>query len=81
MELIKQIAADLLHHERGAVFLTAFGMRQAIWDYFPNKMKDWLNNALKVGPFEPQQSFGCNGDSGQIPTVLESCKAHQRGKQ
>ena len=52
MELLKENAAEFLHHERGADFLADVDMKQAFWDCFPNSMHDWLNNEQDVDPFD-----------------------------
>ena len=51
MNQIKQTAAVMLHHDRGAVFLTDQDMTSAFWRIFPNKMHDWLTNEQNINPF------------------------------
>ena len=57
INLIKRIAATYLHHNRGAVFLNDLDLREAFWDSFPEEMQDWLNNAQRIDPFDPNNQL------------------------
>ena len=51
MNQIKLMAAKMLHHDRGAVFLSDQDTTSAFWRIFPNKMHDWLTNEQNINPF------------------------------
>ena len=52
MNQIKQMASTMLHHDRGAVFLSDQDTTSAYWRIFPNKMHDWLTNEQNINPFD-----------------------------
>ena len=52
LDEIVRLASEMLHHERGADFLTDFERTRAFWQIFPNKMQDWLTNEQNVNPFD-----------------------------
>ena len=51
MNQIKLMAAKMLHHDRGAVFLSDQDTTSAFWRIFPNKMHDWLTNEQNINLF------------------------------
>ena len=57
LQLIKQMASEYLHHNRGAVFLNDFDLTQAFYDCFPSKMQDWLTNEQRIDPFDPNNQL------------------------
>ena len=52
MNLIKRMAANMLHHDRGANYMTVDDFTRAYWRTFPARMHDWLTNEQNINPFD-----------------------------
>ena len=61
LDEIVSLAKEMLHHKRGADYLTDFERTRAFWQIFPNKMQDWLTNEQNIDPFEAGNQMDAMG--------------------